>query len=248
MTAETLRLLHRLAKQGTGLNPGSTAAPGLGTYDSLFFAAEVVFAVNNLTADLLFLYRCYVIWGRQKKVLIVPGALILSTVGCISSAQQDLGPTFTASYITAGAGNLTLVGFTAGRIWVKRRDAIHIDTDSNLKNRYSTAIAIIVESGALYCFFAILCAITAQLRESAIGDITFGVIVSASAQGMNILPTLIIVRAGMGRNIQDRIEPLRAPRVTPACPGVKRADSSYGVLDIKPSSEQKAAEHPSTIV
>ncbi|KAF8188223.1 hypothetical protein K438DRAFT_1834073 [Mycena galopus ATCC 62051] len=247
MTVETLRLLHRLVKQGAYLNPDPVGAPGLGTYESLFFAAEVVFAVNNLTADLLFLYRCYVIWGRQKKVLILPGALILSTVvlGCIS---KDLGPTFTAGYITAGAGNMTLVGFTAGRIWVKRRDAIHIDTDSNLKNRYSTAIAMIVESGALYCFFAILCAITAELRESAIGDITFGVIVSASAQGMNILPTLIIIRAGTGHNIQDRIEPLRVPRVTPARPGVKRADSSYGVLDIKPSSEQKAVEHPSTIV
>jgi hypothetical protein len=27
------------------------------------------------------LYRCYVIWGRQKKVLILPAGLIISTVG-----------------------------------------------------------------------------------------------------------------------------------------------------------------------
>ncbi|KAF8188215.1 hypothetical protein K438DRAFT_1834050 [Mycena galopus ATCC 62051] len=232
-TIETLRLLNKVVKQGADLNP----------------SPDVVFVVNNLTADLLFLYRCYVIWGPQKKVLVVPGTFILLTVvlGCIASTQP-LGPISTAGYTIGAATNLTLVAFTAGRIWLKRRDAIHIDTNSTLRNRYSTVIAMIVESGALYCFFAILCAITSQFKESAIGHITFDVIASALAQLMNILPTLIIVRAGMGHNIQDRIEPLRAPRTTPGLPIVKWVDLSYGVLDIKPSGEQKVAKHPSTIV
>ncbi|KAF8143138.1 hypothetical protein K438DRAFT_1876647 [Mycena galopus ATCC 62051] len=245
-TIETLRLLNKVVKQGADLNPGPVPAR---TYILLGFAEDVVFVVNNLTADLLFLYRCYVIWGPQKKVLVVPGTFILLTVvlGCIASTQA-LGPISTAGYTIGAATNLTLVAFTAGRIWLKRRDAIHIDTNSTLRNRYSTVIAMIVESGALYCFFAILCAITSQLKESAIGHITFDVIASALAQLMNILPTLIIVRAGMGHNIQDRIEPLRAPRTTPGLPIVKWVDLSYGVLDIKPSGEQKVAKHPSTIV
>ncbi|KAF8129998.1 hypothetical protein K438DRAFT_1887081 [Mycena galopus ATCC 62051] len=248
-TIETLRLLNKVVKQGADLNPGPVPAR---TYILLGFAEDVVFVVNNLTADLLFLYRCYVIWGPQKKVLVVPGTFILSTVvlGCISSTQA-LSPISTAVYTIGAATNLTLVAFTAGRIWLKQRDAIHIDTNSTLRNRYSTVIAMIVESGALYCFFAILCAITSQIKEklqSAIGDITFGVTVSASAQGMNILPTVIIVRAGMGHNIQDRIEPLCVPRPTPGLPIVKRVDLSCGVLDIEPSGEQKVAKHPSTIV
>ncbi|KAF8188217.1 hypothetical protein K438DRAFT_1834054 [Mycena galopus ATCC 62051] len=250
ITVETLRLLHELVQQRTDLNPGPVPAPQLRTYNSLEVAEEVVFVINNLTADLLFLYRCYVIWGRQKKVLILPGVFMISTVavGGVASTQ-DLGPTFTVGYSMAAATNLTLVAFTAGRIWLKRRDAIHIDTDSPLKNRYRTVLAMIVESGALYSLFAILGAVTSQFEQSANGDVVHNVISAASAQGMNILPTLIIVRAGMGRNIQDRIESSRAPRRTPArSRAVEWEGSSYEVLDIKPSSEQRAAENSSTIV
>ncbi|KAF8143141.1 hypothetical protein K438DRAFT_1784017 [Mycena galopus ATCC 62051] len=94
-----------------------------------------------------------------------------------------------------------------------------------------------VESGALYSLFAILGAVTSQFEQSANGDVVHNVISAASAQGMNILPMLILVRAGMGHNIQDRIESSRAPRRTPArSRAVEWEDSSYEVLDIKPSN------------
>ncbi|KAF8188210.1 hypothetical protein K438DRAFT_2019354 [Mycena galopus ATCC 62051] len=216
MMVETLRLLRELVKQRTDLNPDPVPAPQFGTYNSLVFADNVVFVINNLAVDLLLLYRCYVIWGREKKVLILPGAFIISTVavGFIATVQNST-PIFTAVYLMAAATDLTLVAFTAGRIWLKRRDVIRIDTDGTLKSRYSTVIEMIVESGALYSLFAILDAITNQLARRPNSDILYNVIASVSAQLTNILPTLIIVRAGMGHNIQDRIESSRALRTAP---------------------------------
>ncbi|KAJ7745624.1 hypothetical protein B0H14DRAFT_2637100 [Mycena olivaceomarginata] len=152
---------------------------------------------STTTGDLRFLlYRCYVIWGRQKKVLILPGGLIISTVDS-----------------------------PAGRIWMKRREAVYIGADS-LKNRYNTAIAIIVESGALYCTFLILLAITRQSR------MTWIVLSGALAHLMNIIPALIIVRASLGHNIQDKIES-QPSRTTPSRGG-EWQKPSFEVLDLKP--------------
>ncbi|KAF8188235.1 hypothetical protein K438DRAFT_1834092 [Mycena galopus ATCC 62051] len=247
--AETLRLLKELVKLRTNLMPGPVPSPPLVTYNILYLVADVVFATNNFVVDSLFLYRCYVIWGRQKKVLIVPGVFMISTVilGCVAGIIRiqdiNLEPTFlTASFIMAAATNLVLVTLTAGRIWVTRRDAIHIGADNTLRNRYSTAITTIVESGAIYCLCAILSAVTNTLKESTIAaNIAYIVIDCTSAQLMNILPTLIIVRAAMGHNIQDKIEPRSVPRTTPRR-AVQREHLSSGILDLKPSidSEEEA--------
>ncbi|KAF8188206.1 hypothetical protein K438DRAFT_1972394 [Mycena galopus ATCC 62051] len=142
---------------------------------------------------------------------------------------------------------ILLVAITAGRIWLKLREAIHIGTYITLKNRYHTVFATIVESGVLYCSLAILIVILEVQPSTASSDITFA-IEWASAQLINIIPTLIIVRAGMGHNIQDKIEPPRAPRTTPARSVVHREHSSDGVLDLKPGSEKEATANYCTLV
>ncbi|KAF8188230.1 hypothetical protein K438DRAFT_1972415 [Mycena galopus ATCC 62051] len=75
----------------------------------------------------------------------------------------------------AAATNLILVAFTAGRIWIKQREAVYVDTDNTLKNHYNTVIATIVESGVLYCLFAILLAIQ---KATSNDEIAFVVIYS----------------------------------------------------------------------
>ncbi|KAF8188257.1 hypothetical protein K438DRAFT_980589 [Mycena galopus ATCC 62051] len=113
--AETLRLLKELVKLRTDLMPGPVPSPPLVTYIILSLAAYMVSVTNNLVVDSLFLYRCYVIWGRQKRVLIVPGVFMISTfILCVASTQDfNLEPRFlTASFIMAAATNLVLVAFT----------------------------------------------------------------------------------------------------------------------------------------
>ncbi|KAF8188228.1 hypothetical protein K438DRAFT_1834078 [Mycena galopus ATCC 62051] len=219
--AETLCLLKELVKLRTNLMLGPVPSPPLVTYNILRLAVNVVFVTNKL------LYRCYMIWGRQKKVLILPGVFMISTVRCVAGIQVfNLEPTFLiVSFIMAVATNTVLVTLT----------------DNTLRNHYSTVITTVVESGALYCLFAILSAVTSILQESTNAvNITYIVIACASAQLMNILPTLIIVRAGMGHNIQDKIESQSVPRTTPRR-AVQREHPSSKVLDLRPGIGSEGA-------
>jgi hypothetical protein len=135
------------------------------------------------------LYRCYVIWGRQKKVLILPGGLIISTVGespttplyttavmvrfpsldsyrwsdidlvgntsAVAGHHLSWPPLQMWYWLHSRASDVSLVNLSpqavdppAGRIWMKRCEAVYIGADL-LKNRYNTAIAIMsVRNGA----------------------------------------------------------------------------------------------------
>ncbi|KAJ7310983.1 hypothetical protein DFH08DRAFT_1087972 [Mycena albidolilacea] len=49
-------------------------------YFTLDIAQNIVFVTNNCVTDMLFLYRCYIIWGSRWKVTATPALCILSTV------------------------------------------------------------------------------------------------------------------------------------------------------------------------
>ncbi|KAF8188247.1 hypothetical protein K438DRAFT_1972432 [Mycena galopus ATCC 62051] len=79
---------------------------------------------------------------------------------------------------------------------------MHIGADNSLKNQYNTIITTVVESGTLYCLFAIVSAITVTLQTSTFAaTIMSSVMASVSDQLVNILPRMIVVRAAMGHNI-----------------------------------------------
>ncbi|KAJ6556643.1 hypothetical protein DFH09DRAFT_1317955 [Mycena vulgaris] len=126
---------------------------------ALALAQDVILAVNNLVTDLLFLYRCYVIWGSRRRVLVVPGFLILATVvvGCICGLgyyrliklNSYIDPR--VPFIMGGTTNILMMCLTAGRIWYIRRKG-QILTGHAFRRRYDTAVAIILESGLITAF------------------------------------------------------------------------------------------------
>ncbi|KAJ7854773.1 hypothetical protein B0H13DRAFT_1903518 [Mycena leptocephala] len=149
------------------------------------------------------LYRCYVIWGFHKKIVIVPALLILSTF-----IMGVVAPTVTNSAVNdvkqitlglAAVTNLVLTALTgestrtAGRILYIRRAASHVGLDRTLQNRYSAAIGIILESGAIYCITAIFLVITVSVYDSGIHNIGIGV----AEQLINIIPTFTLVYVGL---------------------------------------------------
>jgi len=161
-------------------------------------------------------------------------------VACISNVKIDLllgGSDGRIPYIMAAITNMVLVGLTAGRIWWKRREARQIYATDTLKKQYNTAMIIILESGALYCIIAIVIASTRQPTWEGISSL---VIQCASAQLMNIVPTLIIVRAGMGHNIQDTLTDRTATSINQSSLArlPVRPPSSYRILDLQPRSDE----------
>ncbi|KAJ7468056.1 hypothetical protein FB451DRAFT_1257931 [Mycena latifolia] len=158
-------------------------------YETLNLTVDILVVANNFVADLVFLYRCYVIWESKKMVLILPGLSMFATLvaGFISSFGVD-SPTLVKipfidiriPYIMGATTNVVLMCLTAGRIWYKRHEA-HIINGTTFRKKYDTAIAMILESGAIYCFIGILAVISLSLGNDS----------------SNIVPTLILVRVGL---------------------------------------------------
>ncbi|KAJ6483292.1 hypothetical protein C8R45DRAFT_1001041 [Mycena sanguinolenta] len=153
-----------------------------GVYTRLFAASEIRVVTNGLFTDLVFLYRCYVVWGSRKTVLILPGIFMLAaySLGYFVAASDNFGDTAIAElryFIAAGTSaeelpvlsavilrlsdmrvafaidavaNVILCCLTAGRIWYKSRETRYV-TGNVLHRRCHTAVAMILESGALYC-------------------------------------------------------------------------------------------------
>ncbi|KAJ6460454.1 hypothetical protein C8R47DRAFT_1226227 [Mycena vitilis] len=206
---------------------GDASARLLDIYHELALAQDIILAVNNLATDLLFLYRCYVIWGSRKMILVLPSTLILATVGepaililvlrhdpdhpvlgCISGLEYyklislntyiDQRVPFSMGGVTA----IVLMILTAGRIWYIRRQVGNLT--GHVRKRYDTAVAIILESGVLYCICVVIYVISISIKQnSAFATIFNGVAWAFVQLGVNIVPTLILVRVGMGRSTEN---------------------------------------------
>ncbi|KAJ7229527.1 hypothetical protein B0H12DRAFT_1077443 [Mycena haematopus] len=150
-----------------------------------------------------YVYRCYLVWGRPRKIfVVVPILLMLGTLatGYVTSYDEDYsnGPyhfdpriVFTLNLFT----NFVMMMLTAGRIWWVTRTQRDV-FGTEFTPRYSAAIAIILESGAIYCCGLVFQVIALSLQDS----IPTAVYLSHGTIGqlVNIVPTLIVVRVGMG--------------------------------------------------
>ncbi|KAJ7882451.1 hypothetical protein B0H13DRAFT_2344658 [Mycena leptocephala] len=140
-------------------------SPGI----KLLIVTSCIMAVLGTTqmavtiAQTAVLYRCYVIWGFRRKVVIVPTLLMLSTffMGILGTFTDVVTRQMIVSL--AAATNLVLTALTGN--WSDIMDPA----------RYNTAIKLIIESGAIYCITAIFLVITAALYDEEIYNAGSGI-------------------------------------------------------------------------
>ncbi|KAJ7309271.1 hypothetical protein DFH08DRAFT_944213 [Mycena albidolilacea] len=137
---------------------------------ALDVAGDYLLVANNIVTDGLFLHRCYVIWGRKMKVVIVPAFSFVATA--------------------------------AGRIWWIRRDVVSA-LEPSIMRVYGTVIAMILESGAIYCMSIVLYLIFVLRLNKPDSLPAIPVFRAAIPQIMNIAPILILVRVGSGSSVGD---------------------------------------------
>ncbi|KAF8171903.1 hypothetical protein K438DRAFT_1981720 [Mycena galopus ATCC 62051] len=128
--------------------------------------------------------------------------VLFTTILGIVTVLLSWNPTASSIVVELGmiTANLFLTGLTAGRIWRTRR-RLRVFGKRELVHRHNTAITLLLESSALYfalmfTFFVIEMCGPALLESPAISIFT-----GASAQFMNILPALLIVRVCLARSI-----------------------------------------------
>ncbi|KAF8203372.1 hypothetical protein K438DRAFT_1757710 [Mycena galopus ATCC 62051] len=232
-TAISMRMVYLLV-QGYLDSPARL----LRLYHSLALGQDIILAVNksvhpcpyasipdedlrSLVTDLLFLYRCYVIWGSRKTILVLPGIMILATVvgGCITGLgyygliKLNIPIDPRVPFVMGGITNISMMSLTAGRIWYIRRELRTVTGLRPLRQRYDTAVAIILESGILYCVCVIIYVISISISKSSLFILQYSIIVQGTIfngvawglvqVGVNIVPTLILVRVGMGRSTEN---------------------------------------------
>ncbi|KAF7319250.1 hypothetical protein HMN09_00262500 [Mycena chlorophos] len=201
-------------------------------WNRINIAMGVFFVMNNIIADSIFVFRCYSIWGRKKRIVAVPILMLLVSAclglaSVITCGQSNIAEflyltwIFPVSMLFSILTTALLVTLTAGRIWWIARSARAI-MGPTVVRQYRTIMAMILESGALSLTPGILYLLLA-LTESSATD----VVLAAMAQISGIAPTIIVVRVGLGNSINDS-ESFRA-----------MAAEEGPVLDIRPFDEEK---------
>ncbi|KAJ6478285.1 hypothetical protein C8R45DRAFT_1006953 [Mycena sanguinolenta] len=206
---------------------------------------NVLLAINNVVTDLFFMYRCYVIWGCQRKVLIPPTLLMLATLLASILASRTTSITNAQiPFCLAAATNLVLTALTAGRIlWILRQSS-HVGRDNTYRRRYNRAIGIILESGAIYCIAALFLLIAASQDNMDIFTVGFAV----EQQLLIIIPTFTLVYVGLKDTVERPTGTTGQAFVSQDSPSLlaTRAVRPYPpsqVLDIKPQgTEEKDSE------
>ncbi|KAJ6584167.1 hypothetical protein DFH09DRAFT_1360052 [Mycena vulgaris] len=170
----------------------------------LHFLELLLLVTNIIVVDGLLIYRCYVIWGTsyyKKKVVILPLLLLIALIalGSVTVYRDNLGPpeshldpriVFGLIFMT----NLLVTGLTVGRIWWIRRN-LGIVGQTKFIRRYNIAMAMLVESSALY-----LIGISTLLAVFSMPGDT-GIWVGVGGQLGNIVPALLIVQVSLSRQV-----------------------------------------------
>ncbi|KAJ7888511.1 hypothetical protein B0H13DRAFT_2042232 [Mycena leptocephala] len=195
--------------------------------DSIQNAAYIIYAINNSIADGLLIYRCYVVWNHDWRVIVLPVMLLITSTACGLDVFLDATPQFAVILAT----NFLATGLTAGRIWwISHHSRAYLEAAA--QRRYASAIALIAESGMLYSatILAFLIVISFPSLSSTLEEPLLQIV----TQVMGIAPTLIIVRVGLGVAVEDSLSttttniPLRQPRHANS-----RLGTSIGSVDPK---------------
>lgn len=167
---------------------------------------QAIYVTNNIVADSLVVYRLYVVWGFNRKVIIGPIIMLIATslsgylavwgfskiVPGEDVFASDIAIWGTALFALSLSTNIVVTSLIAGRIWWIGRQAAKSLGGAH-GQKYSQALVIIIESGAIYsvCLFILLILYVTKANAQYI-------VYDSLAQIMGIVPTLIIVRVGLG--------------------------------------------------
>ncbi|KAI0645766.1 hypothetical protein C8Q79DRAFT_715227 [Trametes meyenii] len=165
-----------------------------------------IHTVNSIIGDSV-VWRCYLVWGRDWKMCILPILLIIASAICgftqtvYFARAQKLHSAFAHSlqvwngslFSLSLATNVVVTVLIALRVWYMFRLG---SGSSNF--RYWRVLVIIIESGMIYSV-ALVCEITLYF----LGSNAFYIVYDPIAQLTAITPTMIIVLAAMQLTSSD---------------------------------------------
>ncbi|TFK69996.1 hypothetical protein BDN72DRAFT_572014 [Pluteus cervinus] len=147
-------------------------------------------------ADMILLYRCFVIWGHNLYILVSLGLFLSASTACGYIVEGTKLELFHLSFVylcMIVAFNVIVTGLSAGRIWWVRR-GVKATKDMELSKRCERTVAFLIETGILYSTYIVVVLICSRhLSLNAILD-------AGLIQVVVIMPTLIMVQVALHPN------------------------------------------------
>ncbi|TFY52710.1 hypothetical protein EVG20_g10436 [Dentipellis fragilis] len=149
-----VRLLNRFT-ENQYLPRGDPATPSLQISTSIFVARDVILLLQTWLGDSVYIWRCYVLWYRHKRVVIAPTITVIIGLVCGSMAAYNIAHTdnvfgapsgwIQASSVLVLATNIYCNGERAAvviiwRIWQADR----------FTRKHVPVLAVVIEAGVLY--------------------------------------------------------------------------------------------------
>ncbi|KAK0499561.1 hypothetical protein EDD18DRAFT_1151691 [Armillaria luteobubalina] len=175
----------------------------------LLEGADALFYITDFTAEVVLIYRCWLVWGRDYSVTIFPFLMALGALGCgmasigllnkidatSHQAPAAIVPLGTSGFALSLGCNFLLTALIVGRIWYMDRQMNRAmpDKDSSLPK----AMSIMIESGTLVLVVQLILLVLFAIRHPA-----QAIMVPAATQIYGIAPTMIIVRSGLGTTFE----------------------------------------------
>ncbi|ESK87662.1 hypothetical protein Moror_1904 [Moniliophthora roreri MCA 2997] len=236
---------------------------------SLINAQEANLRHFSITAEVMLIHRCYLIWSSRKRVglLLVVASILTNITGVISvvlilasigSESSNLvfytaGETINVVYsITNVIVNTMITFLTAGRIWWIHRQVHAHGVHASDKLMHSV-FRIILESGLIYPMMNIIVLIT--FNTTTVDELPFD-FVPLTTLSAGIAPTLIMVRAKLGKSVeslQDKVSDIRftsQPRLQEGTITISRAQlhSTMATIGVDSDGQQRLADGKETLM
>ncbi|KAH7913519.1 hypothetical protein BJ138DRAFT_1081397 [Hygrophoropsis aurantiaca] len=186
----------------------NSGVPGYSNENRRLAAADFLISLTDLIGDLVLLYRCWMVWGKNYYIIILPFLSAIAGFACIMEVFHDvlimvgegtaagtppaaLVPLGIAGYVLPLGTNALVTGLIAYRIWYSSRDINYNLVGGSGAGR--RALTLIVESGALYLVVQLIFVVLFAMNHPA--EAIMAVI---AVQTYGIAPTLIIIRVSLG--------------------------------------------------
>ncbi|TFK53450.1 hypothetical protein OE88DRAFT_1733372 [Heliocybe sulcata] len=178
---------------------------------------DVMFSVNNFLGDAVLTWRCWLVWQKDYRIVLLPAVMLLvyaasAIVGLYNLSQvvnggNQFSPSVdgfgTASFALSLALNFIVTSLIAGRIYYLAKQHREGLPDRHAK-QYMNITIIMIESGALFALVQVAFVILWAIHSDAhwIGA-------NPASQIYCIVPTLIIVRVGLGVSTEQTTQGTR---------------------------------------
>ncbi|KAF8870536.1 hypothetical protein BD779DRAFT_534842 [Infundibulicybe gibba] len=193
-----------------------------GVASKLNFGIIVIFTITDSLAQMILLYRCWMVWGRRWVVVAVPGFLVLMALGggiaalglfaaadpvnySLEGAHQAYLCT-TAAYSISLVANALITSLIVIKIFLASREVCP-DLGSNLHQSLRVITAMLIESGLLMFAFQLVLVVLFSMQHIAISFIAFPI-----TQICGITTALLNIRVVVGSTYGETTEKIPSLR------------------------------------